>query len=377
MPETRLIATLKPHRERAGLSQQGLADRVGVSRQAIVAIEAGRQVPSTALGLQLARVLGCRVEELFRLDDGGLDAELAPALTSAVASPGSASTTARLAVGHVAGRWVAHRLPLDARLATDGVLRSESADGRCVVQPTGDPARLHQNVLVAGCAPLLGALSRRVGSRFADARVTWMEASSLHALTLLQRGLIHVAGLHLNADWAGEDNAAAARRAFPAQRMLIVNLARWRQGIVAPAGNPLALGAAADLLRPGLRFAGREAGAGASELIRRLLSGRGDDGGTLAGPIVGGHADVAQLVRCGAADAGVAIESVALAAGLDFLPLCEERFDLVVPAASAESGPVRRLLDTLDDPGFRADVGHLPGYDGQLSGHVTTLEVAA
>jgi putative molybdopterin biosynthesis protein len=89
-----------------------------------------------------------------------------------------------------------------------------------------------------------------------------------------------------------------------------------------------------------------------------------------------GHAEVARLIRWGAADVGVGIESAALAEGLDFVPLTEERFDLVVPAAFAEKAPVSRLLDALDDPSFRTEVSHLPGYDGSMSGQVTTVDAA-
>ena len=89
-----------------------------------------------------------------------------------------------------------------------------------------------------------------------------------------------------------------------------------------------------------------------------------------------GHMDVARLVRTGTADAGVAIESAALAEGLDFIPLTEERFDLIVPAALATQRPFSRIIESLDDPGFRTEVSHLPGYDGSRSGHVTTVEPA-
>jgi putative molybdopterin biosynthesis protein len=67
---------------------------------------------------------------------------------------------------------------------------------------------------------------------------------------------------------------------------------------------------------------------------------------------------------------------VALASDLDFVPLTEERFDLVVPAELADDAPVARLLDTLDDQGFRAEAAGLPGYDVEICGHVTTLEAA-
>src|SRR5262245_58841865 len=53
----------------AGLSQEALASRAGISRQAYLAIESGRSVPSTEVALRLARTLGHTVEDLFRLPD--------------------------------------------------------------------------------------------------------------------------------------------------------------------------------------------------------------------------------------------------------------------------------------------------------------------
>ncbi|MCA9555975.1 MAG: helix-turn-helix transcriptional regulator, partial [Myxococcales bacterium] len=113
--DDRLDNAVRAHRERLGLSQQVLADRVGVSRQAVVAIEGGRQVPSTILALQLAQALGTSVDGLFRL--------AAPdALTVRWAPEPGAPAGDRVAVGEVVGRWVAHRLPPDATQAADGAL---------------------------------------------------------------------------------------------------------------------------------------------------------------------------------------------------------------------------------------------------------------
>jgi len=351
----RLHNTLKQHRERLGLSQAALAERVGVSRQAILAIEAGRSVPATSLGLLLAQALGCRVEDLFRLDaSAGLPVD----------GPGGAAGE-RVALGEVGGRWVAHPLRLDASVAADGLLESAH-----VARPLADPERLQRNVLVAGCAPLLGALSQRVAGRFSDARVRWLSASSRHALDLLARRQVHVAGLHLTG--GGGDNADVARATFPGQRLLVVNLTRWRQGLVVPAGNPAGLTGLAELGRPGLRIAQREVGSGAHKLVAGALGGDA----AVNGPLASGHAEVALLVRAGAADVGVAIESEAIAAGLDFVPLSEERFDLVIPAAWAEVGATSRVVDAIDDAGFRADVDALAGYDGGVTGHATTVDAA-
>lgn len=367
MGTPRLLNSLKLHRERHGLSQQALATRVGVSRQAIHAIEAGRQVPATLLSLQLARTLGCTVEELFRLAPRGLQVRLA-------AAPATSAASDRVAVGRVDGRWVAHRLPLDAALAADGTLTSAGSGTDAVVRPLGDVQGLEHNILVAGCAPLLGALAGRVGARFTDARLTWLAESSRRALDLLASGLVHVAGLHLFDERGRQDNVPVVAQAFPDRRMLVVNLTRWRQGLVLPAGNPLGIRSVADLARPGLRLARREEGAGAHKLVTRLLAEQGCTGPIPAGPFATGHADVARLVRCGAADVGVAIEGVARTDGLDFVPLAEERFDLVLPAEAADRAPFSRLLAALDDPGFRADMACLPGYDGALCGHATTVE---
>ncbi|MCA9550569.1 MAG: substrate-binding domain-containing protein, partial [Myxococcales bacterium] len=237
-----------------------------------------------------------------------------------------------------------------------------------------DPEALTRNVLVAGCAPLLGAVAQRVGSRFFDARVTWLLVSSRRALDLLGDELVHVAGLHLSDPITGEGNVSAVRQRFEGRRMLVVNLTRWRQGLVVAPGNPKRIRDVQDILRPRLRLAAREEGAGATKLLQRLLGDRGAP--KPAGRLAAGHEDVARRVQCGAADVGVAIEGVALAAGLGFIPLAEERFDLVLPAELAERGPVRRLLEALDDPAFRAQVSHLPGYDGAICGHVSTVEAA-
>ena len=191
-------------------------------------------------------------------------------------------------------------------------------------------------------------------------------------MQLLAGGLVHVAGLHLS-DEGGGATEAAAKRALPGQRLLVANLTRWRMGLVTPAGNPLGLAAGGDLMRPGLRIARREEGAGAHSLASQLTDGASDD---QDGPLAADHREVARLVRSGAADAGIAIESAALAEGLDFIPLVSERFDLVVPADIATNDPVSRVIEMLDDPAFRAEVEHLPGYDSSQSGHTTTVNAA-
>lgn len=366
MSNSRLENHLKRQRKAAGMSQNALADRVGVSRQAILAVEAGRNVPSTSLGLKLAYALGCSVEDIFQLAPApGVQAKLAPA------APGNEGNT-RVALGRVAGRWVAHRLPAHGALAADGTISGVDGDV-AEVTPLVSTGNLRHNVLVSGCAPLLGAVAARVGQQFSDARVTWLPTDNRRSMGLLAAGLVHVAGLHLSDEGRGSATEAVAKKTLPGQRLFIVNLTCWRMGVAMAPGNPLGLNSGADLMQPGLQLARRQKGSGAHALASRFTEGACDE---QSGPLARDHREVARLVRSGAADAGITIESAALAEGVDFIPLVTERFDLVVPADTAREPAVSRLLQTLDDPSFRAEVEHLPGYDSSRSGNITTVEAA-
>ncbi len=64
----RLTTTMRMHRARMDLTQAELAERAGITRKSINAIETGQMVPSTILALKLARALGLTVEDLFALE---------------------------------------------------------------------------------------------------------------------------------------------------------------------------------------------------------------------------------------------------------------------------------------------------------------------
>ncbi len=374
MTDAQMISSLGKRRTELGLTQSELGERVGVSRQTLSAIEAGRQVPSTQLSLQLARALACTVEELFRLSSAEhVSAVLANSTSAADETSGLGS--GRVTLGEVGGKLVAHRLSGDAKDAADGVIAAqEPGSATATIEPLVSRRAFEQNVLVAGCAPLLGVLAGRLERRFRDARATWVYANSRRAIELLERGLVHVAGLHLVDDDLSSDNERLVRERFPGREMIIVNLTRWRQGLVVAQGNPLAIHEAKDLLRPSVRFAGREVGAGAHKLVGTVLRATGADAASMpTGPRAPDHSAVARLVRWGVADAGVAIEAAAVAENLEFHALVEERFDLVVPADIAEQAPVSRLLDTLEETSFQADASHIPGYDLSMAGHARTI----
>src|SRR5216684_5565615 len=163
----RLETGLRRARQKSGFTQGELAGRAGISRQTLSILESGRGQPSTVVALRLARVLRCRVEELFWLrEEGGvLRAELASA------GERRRAPSPRALVGSVAGRWVAHPLrrhdPLGLTTAADALLSRGPRGGELARLSALRPLEaLQANVLVTGCDPGLSVLAGRVEDRW-------------------------------------------------------------------------------------------------------------------------------------------------------------------------------------------------------------------
>jgi molybdate-binding protein/DNA-binding XRE family transcriptional regulator len=380
MATPRLHSALRQRRLEAGLQQRELADRVGVSRQTLGALEAEESVPATSIALQLARVLGCRVEDLFWLgeEDSPLEAVLVGRPDEA---PGAQRKRVALAV--VEERWVAHLLDESAASLTpaDGLLaapvRKEAGKRPLRVRPLRESKALRENLFAAGCDPALALLSGHLGERWQGSRLHWLEAGSGAALDLFAERQVHLAGVHLFDEESGEHNVTPVRRRLGGRALVLVNLAVWEQGLVVAAGNPRKLRGIADLARKGVRVVGRESGTGSQELFNRLAAEEGVP--RRAVDVVAtarGHLAVAQTVAAGGADAGIATRAAAASHGLEFLPLAEARFDLVLAREHAEDQRLRRMLDVLQSTRFKRDLGGLCGYGTARTGQIVA-EVSA
>jgi putative molybdopterin biosynthesis protein len=137
-------------------------------------------------------------------------------------------------------------------------------------------------------------------------------------------------------------------------------------------GNPKGLTGIADLRRDDVRFVNRQRGAGTRVLLDYQLSLLGIP----AEQIMGynreefTHLSVAAAVASGRADCALGIAAAAQALDLDFVPLFQERYDLVIPELYWESELLAPLLAALHDPNFRQAVAQLPGYDISRMGDI-------
>ncbi len=351
---------VRTRREGRGLSQLTLAERARLTRQSLGAIEAGRATPSVDVALRLARALDCHVEELF----GGEPSEQALATESS-----GGRVSGRVALAHIAGRWVSYPLSEDGvRRSADGVVVTSRARA-AEVAPLRSPLEARDNVVLMGCAAGLGLLADRLNSRPGPGRFLWLARSSTAALAALAARETHVAGAHLTDERAGEANVAAVRRLASTEPLVLVTLARWEAGLVLRPEDAERVRGAADLAQPDLRLVAREAGAGAQRLLERALRGAGLPVGRAREALlrVGGHLEVARVVGLGVADVGVATRDAALAFGLAFVPLAEERVDLALPLAALSEPRMVRLFDVLVSGEFRRELSVL-GYDVRASG---------
>lgn len=150
---------------------------------------------------------------------------------------------------------------------------------------------------------------------------------------------------------------------------VLVHFCTREQGLLVPVGNPLDLACVGDLVSRNARVATRPEGAGAQQLLIALLRRQklalGDLGTTLVAPT---GPDIAQAIRAGHADAGVATRAVAEAAGLDFIPLASERFDLLMRQRDSYRPPLQTLLKLIATPAFARRASELGGLDVSRAG---------
>jgi molybdate-binding protein len=166
--------------------------------------------------------------------------------------------------------------------------------------------------------------------------------------------------MHLASHEARERNVQAARAKLAGGYHLL-RVASWQDGVA------VALGRSARSVRAIMsshpRWIAREAGSGARQCMDELLPHR-----IAARRIARDHAGVAEAIRSGWADAGVCVRLASAEAGLQFLPLREEFYDLCFADASSDDPRVRALVRVLRSPEYRAQIAALPGYTADETG---------
>ncbi|MEY2819030.1 MAG: hypothetical protein RL275_2493, partial [Chloroflexota bacterium] len=301
-------------------------------------------------------------------------------LTRKLVSPAGDDDFVRVVVGKVGDKLLAAPLSRGAGVITSLV----QADGLALV-PSGTQGmeagekiqvRMYRNrsdiektILAIGSHDLtLDLIAQFLAEH--DRRLASANVGSQGGLVALRRGEAHIAGSHLLDPNDGTYNISYIRQYMPGIPVKVVALVGRDQGLIVKKGNPKRIKTLQDLTRHEVQFVNRQRGAGTRvlldyhlntmEISKESIAGYNQDEYT--------HLGVASAVASGRADCGLGVAAAAQALDLDFIPLFQERYDIVIPKQFADDVLLAPLFDLLVDSHFREAVSKLKGYDVSVMG---------
>jgi putative molybdopterin biosynthesis protein len=301
-------------------------------------------------------------------------------LTRKIVSPPGDDEYVRVAVGKVGAKLLAAPLSRGAGVITSLV----QADGLAIIprgqqgRDAGEQVKVHlyrsradleRTILCIGSHDLtLDLLAQFLAEH--DRRLASANVGSQGGLIALRRGEAHLAGSHLLDTETGEYNVSYIRQYMPNMPVNVMALVGREQGLLVRRGNPKSLKGLEDLKRPDVQFVNRQRGAGTRVLLDYHLDllGIGHESVSGYSQEEYTHLSVAAAIASRRADCGLGIAAAAQALDLDFIPLFQERYDLVIPKLYVESELLAPLFGLLTDRGFREAVSKLTGYDVSVMG---------
>ena len=220
----------------------------------------------------------------------------------------------------------------------------------------------------------IDALIRQLEAQ--DIAVDLKYRSSTEAVAALAKGECDLAGFHLP---VGEFERAAAAQYLKwlnARQHSLIHLAYRTQGLFVARGNPKEIRGLPDLARKDVRFVNRQSGSGTRVLLELFLARHGIRTADIAGyeSAEFTHAAVAAYVASGMADVSFGVETAAKRFDLDFIPVVREQYFLACETKALDDATMDLARRVMMGDAFRSTVRGLAGYDGGLSGSVSTLD---
>jgi putative molybdopterin biosynthesis protein len=269
-------------------------------------------------------------------------------------------TSGAIPCSKVAGKWLFPRHELDLWVLSG------------LARPTGMMAADPPPIVGGSQDDLLEWSLRESGSGLAS-----LTEGTARGVARLQRGEVIAAAVHfhsdaISSDSAGQANIAAVRAMPGLHDAVLVAFARREQGLLVAPGNPKHLQSLAEVLATGAQMAVRQPGAGAQMLLDVLLKRAGaghKDLRRLDPPCLTGP-DLAAAIRTGKADCGIATRAAAKSAGLDFVPLLWENFDLLLRQRSYFRPSIQTLIGFVGQKRLKQRGAELTGYDTTPAGQI-------
>ena len=226
-------------------------------------------------------------------------------------------------------------------------------------------------LIISGQDVVLDILASYLQQEGVNAARTYL--SSFEGLLSLYQDNVHVVACHL---FDGFDyNASFVRSLLPGIPAVLVNVSYRTQGFYVQKGNPKHIKGWSDLGRADISILNRRVGSSARILLDTQLKRLGISAAAVPGysRIMKSHLTMAAAIAAGEADLAIGTERISRQMeGIDFIPLLEERFDLVIKKEAMETPAIQQLLTLLRTPIFRQEVSRFSGNDYRDLGKVIT-----
>jgi excisionase family DNA binding protein len=268
-------------------------------------------------------------------------------------------TSGAIPCSKVTGKWLFPRHELDVWVLSG------------LARPAGMMATDPPPIVGGSQDDLLEWALRESGSALAS-----LNEGTMAGVDRFTRGEVVATAVHFHGDElsgdASDPNIAAVHAMPGLHDAVLVGIVRREQGLLVAHGNPKNLHSLQDVLATGATVAVRQRGAGAQLLLEELLARVGTsvkDLRRLEPPCLTGP-DLAAAICAGNADCGIATRAAAHAAGVDFVPLLWENFDLLMRQRSFFRPPMQALIGFLGSKRFKQRAAELSGYDTALGGQI-------
>lgn len=232
---------------------------------------------------------------------------------------------------------------------------------------------LNRSLVITGQDVSLDILAKHIERSLPGHRPLREHVGSLDSLIAMYKGEADIVSTHLLDGDTGDYNLPYIRKLLIGSSYVVVNLVSRSAGLYVQKGNPLQIHQWTDLLQPELRLSNREKGSGARVLLDEQLRLHGIAASSIKGYEMeeNNHLGVAGKVASGKADVGVGIEKAAyLVGGIDFVPLVQERYDLVMLKKPENQPLIGQVLHILQSEAFQSELASIQGYDLSLTGRI-------
>ncbi|MBW2675350.1 MAG: helix-turn-helix transcriptional regulator [Deltaproteobacteria bacterium] len=245
---------------------------------------------------------------------------------------------------------------------------------RHVLRWIDENVQREKDILIVGSDDILMVrlLSFYSQENFPESQAFYSSVGSLRGIQSLSRMKGQACCTHILDVQTGEYNLPVLERILSPRKYVVVHLWHRKQGLIVKRGNPLGIRALEEIVEKGARFINRNEGSGTRVLLEYLMRGKGLGGKDILGfaDEEDTHIGVAQKVFFGEADVGLGIEYVTHLLALDFIPLKEESFDLVIPEELWPTVTIKKFVSYLDPIRMSRFSKNLPGYNLKDTGKV-------